>query len=60
LIKIAKTSMDSKLVSDESPILSKIVVDATSQVSEKYANSDDLKVDLDNIKVEKKSRRFYA
>jgi len=60
LIKIAKTSMDSKLVSDESPILSEIVVDATSQVSEKYANSDVLKVDLDNIKVEKKSRRFYA
>src|SRR6478736_1225024 len=55
LIKIAKTSMDSKLVSDESPILSEIVVDATSQISEKYANSDDLKVDLDNIKVEKKA-----
>src|SRR4051812_30093820 len=55
LIKIAKTSMDSKLVSDESPILSEIVVDATSQISEKYANSGDLKVDLDNIKVEKKA-----
>src|ERR687889_2103652 len=38
LLKIAKTSMDSKLVSDESPILSEIVVDATTQVSEKYSN----------------------
>jgi archaeal chaperonin len=55
LIKIAKTSMDSKLVSDESPILSEIVVDATTQVSEKNPNIDGLKVDLDNIKVEKKA-----
>jgi archaeal chaperonin len=55
LIKIARTSMDSKLVSDESPILSEIVVDATTQVSEKNPNIDGLKVDLDNIKVEKKA-----
>ena len=55
MLKIAKTSMDSKLVSDESPILSEIVVDATSQVSEKNSDSDGLKVDLDNIKVEKKA-----
>jgi archaeal chaperonin len=30
LIKIARTSMDSKLVSDDSPILAQIVVDATN------------------------------
>ncbi|MBA3976904.1 MAG: TCP-1/cpn60 chaperonin family protein, partial [Nitrosopumilus sp.] len=55
LLKIARTSMDSKLVSDESPILSEIVVDATRQVSEKNADDEGLKVDLDNIKVEKKA-----
>ncbi|MFL6368631.1 MAG: thermosome subunit beta, partial [Nitrososphaeraceae archaeon] len=55
LIKIAKTSMDSKLVSEDSPILSQIVVDAAKQVVEKIGDDDDLKVDLDNIKVEKKA-----
>ena len=35
LHKIARTSMDSKLVSDDSPTLSQIVVDATKQVAEK-------------------------
>src|SRR5919112_2451554 len=55
LLKIARTSMDSKLVSDESPVLSEIVVDATRQVSENASNKDGLKVDLDNIKVEKKA-----
>ena len=35
LIKIAKTSMESKLVSDDSPILSEIVVSAAKQVAEK-------------------------
>jgi chaperonin GroEL (HSP60 family) len=55
LLKIAKTSMDSKLVSDESPILSEIVVDATTQVAEKSTISDGLYVDLDNVKVEKKA-----
>src|SRR3954464_1956226 len=35
LIKIARTSMDSKLVSDDSPILAQIVVDATKLVAEK-------------------------
>src|ERR687889_1479552 len=55
LLKIARTSMDSKLVSDESPILSEIVVDATRQVSENASSKDGLKVDLDNIKVEKKA-----
>src|SRR4029078_561973 len=55
LQKIARTSMDSKLVSDDSPILSQLVVDATKQVSERIESSDNLKVDLDNIKVEKKA-----
>src|SRR5574341_2050585 len=53
LMKIARTSMDSKLVSDDSPLLGQIVVDATKQVAEK--SDDGLKVDLDNIKVEKKA-----
>jgi archaeal chaperonin len=54
LKKIARTSMYSKLVSEDSPILSQIAVDATRQVAE---NADDgsLSVDLDNIKVEKKA-----
>ena len=55
LIKIARTSMDSKLVSDDSPILAQIVVDATKLVAEKNEGNDGLKVDLDNIKVEKKA-----
>ena len=54
LLKIAKTSMYSKLVSDDSPVLSQIVVNATKQVAENTEGGD-LKVDLDNIKVEKKA-----
>src|ERR671939_619330 len=53
LLKITRTSMDSKLVSDDSPVLAQIVVDATKQVAEK---ADGIyKVDLDDIKVEKKA-----
>src|SRR3954454_20910200 len=52
LLKIARTSMDSKLVSEDSPILSQIVVDAAKLVVEKIGDNDHLKVDLDNIKVE--------
>jgi len=55
LQKIARTSMDSKLVSDDSPSLSQIVVDSTKQVAEKIGDHEGLKVDLDNIKVEKKA-----
>src|SRR5215218_5755835 len=55
LLKITRTSMDSKLVSDDSPVLAQIVVDATKQVAENASNKDGLKVDLDNIKVEKKA-----
>ena len=52
--KIARTSMASKLVSVNSEPLSKIVVDAVIEVSEK-ASDNKLKVDVDNIKVEKKA-----
>jgi archaeal chaperonin len=54
LKKIARTSMYSKLVSEDSPILSQIAVDATRQVAEKVDDGS-LSVDLDNIKVEKKA-----
>ncbi len=53
LHKIAKTSMESKLISEDSDMLSKLVVDAILQVVEKQGES--YKVDLDNIKVEKKA-----
>jgi thermosome len=53
LLKIAKTSMESKLISEDSDMLSKLVVDAILQVVEKQGES--YKVDLDNIKVEKKA-----
>ncbi|HEY6757169.1 MAG TPA: thermosome subunit beta [Nitrososphaera sp.] len=52
--KIARTSMASKLVSVNAEPLSKIVVDAVVEVSEK-ASDNNLKVDVDNIKVEKKA-----
>ena len=55
LLKIATTSMYSKLVSDDSPALSQIVVNATRQVAEKSGEGQALKVDLDNVKVEKKA-----
>jgi chaperonin GroEL (HSP60 family) len=55
LLKIARTSMDSKLVSEDSPILSQVVVDAAKQVVEKIEDDEGFKVDLDNIKVEKKA-----
>ena len=53
LLKVAKTSMESKLISDDSDMLSKLVVDAILQVVEKEVEGH--KVDLDNIKVEKKA-----
>jgi thermosome len=53
LLKITRTSMDSKLVSDDSPVLAQIVVEATKQVAEKTDSG--YKVDLDDIKVEKKA-----
>ena len=53
LVKIAKTSMQSKLISEDSEPLSKLVVDAILKIAEK--NGDTYSVDLDNLKVEKKS-----
>ncbi len=53
LLKIARTSMESKLVSEDSVMLSKIVVDSILQVIEKQG--ENYKVDLDNVKVEKKA-----
>ena len=55
LAKIANTSMYSKLVSEDSPVLSKIVVDATQLINEINEKQKPLKVDLDNVKVEKKA-----
>ena len=53
LIKIAKTSMQSKLVSDDSYSLSKLAVSAVQKI--KVKNENGYSVDLDNLKVEKKS-----
>jgi len=53
LIKIAKTSMQSKLISEDSAPLSKLVVDAILKIVEK--DGDKHSVDLDNLKVEKKA-----
>lgn len=55
LTNIARTSMYSKLVSDDSPTLAKMVVDAAKQVVESVDDGKKLRVDLDNIKVEKKA-----
>jgi archaeal chaperonin len=62
LMKIATTSMYSKLVSEDSPVLSQIVVEAAKQVSEEKSEQEHktgdyrlVEVDLDNIKVEKKA-----
>ena len=53
LIKIATTSMQSKLISEDSDILSKIVVNAILSIASK--KDDVYSVDLENIKIEKKS-----
>ena len=53
LLKIAKTSMESKLISEDSVELSKLVVDAILKIAEKKDST--YSVDLDNIKVEKKA-----
>jgi thermosome len=53
LTKIARTSMASKLISNDSTPLAAIVVDALLQVVEKTAEMT-YRVDLDNVKVEKK------
>ena len=53
LLKVAITSMQSKLISEDSDSLSKIIVDAILSIAVK--KGDDYSVDLENIKVEKKA-----
>jgi archaeal chaperonin len=53
LIKIAKTSMQTKLVSKDSVALSELVVNAILQVSDQ--SDSGFKVDIDDVKVEKKA-----
>ncbi|MGC8912123.1 MAG: TCP-1/cpn60 chaperonin family protein, partial [Nitrososphaeria archaeon] len=53
LMKVAKTSMATKLVSAESEYLAGLVVDAILSVVEEQDGK--LKVDIDNVKVEKKA-----
>ena len=53
LLKIATTSMQSKLISEDSDTLAKIVVDAILSIATK--KGEEYTVDLENIKVEKKS-----
>ena len=53
LLQVAKTSMESKLISEDSESLSKIVVDSIMNITETSDNKSS--VDLDNLKVEKKA-----
>ncbi len=54
LVKVARTSMASKLISNDSLELSTLLVDALLQVAEKTGEGN-FTVDIDNIKVEKKA-----
>ena len=54
LLKVAKTSMQSKLISEDSDPLSRLVVSAVVRIAEKKEDGT-YAVDLDDIKVEKKS-----
>jgi|TARA_B100001750_G_scaffold241613_1_gene253413 thermosome len=53
LVNIAKTSMESKLISEDNDSLSKIVVDACLRITQ--TENEKSFVDLDSIKVEKKA-----
>ena len=53
LLKIATTSMQSKLISEDSSLLSKIIVEAVLSIATK--RGDTWSVDLENIKIEKKA-----
>ena len=53
LVKIARTSMQTKLVSRESQELAELIVNAVLQVAEK-TDQGGYRLDLDNIKIEKK------
>ncbi len=52
LVKVARTSMQTKLVSREAEELGELVVDATLAVAEKVEKG--YRVDIENVKVEKK------
>ncbi|HKT22619.1 MAG TPA: thermosome subunit beta, partial [Nitrososphaerales archaeon] len=52
LVKVARTSMQTKLVFKEAQELAELVVDATLAVAEKADRG--FRVDIDNVKVEKK------
>jgi thermosome len=52
LVKVARTSMQTKLVSREAEELGELVVDAVLAVAEKEDKG--FKVDIDNVKIEKK------
>jgi thermosome len=54
LVKVARTSMASKLISNESVALAGLLVDALLQVAEK-TEEDKYKVDIDNVKIEKRT-----
>jgi thermosome len=53
LAKVARTSMQTKLVARESKTLADLVVDAVLAVAEQRSDGN-YKVDIDNVKVEKK------
>ena len=55
LIRVAKTSMQTKLISKEADQVAQIVVNAILQVSEHNADGKGSRVDLDDVKVEKKA-----
>jgi len=54
LTKVARTTMASKLVSNDSEALANLLVEALLQVAEKVEDGK-YKVDIDNVKVEKKA-----
>jgi archaeal chaperonin len=55
LTRVAKTAMQTKLISKEADQVAQIVVNAILQVSEQNADGKGSRVDLDDIKVEKKA-----
>ena len=55
LVKVAKTSMQTKLVRKDSGPISDMVVDAVLTVSERSGEGGTYDVDIDDIKVEKKA-----
>ena len=55
LVRIARTSMQTKLISREADAVAQIVVNSVLQVSEQNPDGNGYRVDLDDIKVEKKA-----